>query len=161
MKNLVKRISVIAVALVALTVTTASAQVKGQSAVGGGLVFNTDDGPTVGLNFKYQYNITNPLRLEPSFTYFFKDNNVSLWDISVNLHYLFDVGSDFVLYPLAGFGIYGVNVSGGGSDTDFGLNLGGGVDYHFDSNWFANFQIKFAIKDGSTALIGLGVGYKF
>ena len=43
---------------------------KGRQAIGFGLSYGTEI-ESAGLGIKYQYNITNPLRIEPSFNYFF------------------------------------------------------------------------------------------
>lgn len=59
---------------------------KGKQAIGFGLSYGTEI-ESVGLGLKYQYNITNPIRLEPSLNYFFENDNVSMLD--VNLFSLF------------------------------------------------------------------------
>lgn len=48
---------------------------KGRQAIGFGLSYGTEI-ESAGLGIKYQYNITNPLRIEPSFNYFFENDNV-------------------------------------------------------------------------------------
>lgn len=60
---------------------------KGRQAIGFGLSYGTEI-ESAGLGIKYQYNITNPLRIEPSFNYFFENDNVSMLDLNVNFHYL-------------------------------------------------------------------------
>lgn len=50
---------------------------KGRQAIGFGLSYGTEI-ESAGLGIKYQYNITNPLRIEPSFNYFFENDNVSI-----------------------------------------------------------------------------------
>jgi len=47
---------------------------KGRQAIGFGLSYGTEI-ESAGLGIKYQYNITNPLRIEPSFNYFFENDN--------------------------------------------------------------------------------------
>ena len=42
---------------------------KGRQAIGFGLSYGTEI-ESIGLGLKYQYNITNPIRLEPSLNYF-------------------------------------------------------------------------------------------
>lgn len=64
---------------------------KGKQAIGFGLSYGTEI-ESVGLGLKYQYNITNPIRLEPSLNYFFENDNVSMLDVNLNFHYLFPVG---------------------------------------------------------------------
>ncbi len=166
--NAVKRISLILV--VALAVLNVNAQQKGDMAVGGDLVIGTGDSYTnVGLSAKFQYNVIDPLRLEGSFTYFFKKDYMSMWDMSANAHYLFNITDQFILYPLAGIGVLGVKVDlgdfwGGGSVSDsyFAFNIGGGAQYKFTENWAANFELKYKIADNwDRFLISAGVTYKF
>lgn len=57
---------------------------KGRQAIGFGLSYGTEI-ESAGLGIKYQYNITNPLRIEPSFNYFFENDNVSMLDLNVKL----------------------------------------------------------------------------
>ena len=72
---------------------------KGRQAIGFGLSYGTEI-ESAGLGIKYQYNITNPLRIEPSFNYFFENDNVSMLDLNVNFHYLCPVAQSVKLYPL-------------------------------------------------------------
>ena len=44
---------------------------------------------SIGLGLKYQYNITDQIRIEPSMNYFFKNDGLSMFDINANIHYLF------------------------------------------------------------------------
>ena len=74
---------------------------KGKQAIGFGLSYGTEI-ESIGLGIKYQYNITNPIRIEPSFNYFFENDNVSMLDLNVNFHYLFPVAKSVKLYPLFG-----------------------------------------------------------
>ena len=74
---------------------------KGRQAIGFGLSYGTEI-ESAGLGIKYQYNITNPLRIEPSFNYFFENDNVSMLDLNVNFHYLCPVAQSVKLYPLFG-----------------------------------------------------------
>ena len=54
---------------------------KGRQAIGFGLSYGTEI-ESIGLGLKYQYNITNPIRLEPSLNYFIENDNVSMLDIN-------------------------------------------------------------------------------
>ena len=46
---------------------------KGRQAIGFGLSYGTEI-ESIGLGLKYQYNITNPIRLEPSLNYFIEND---------------------------------------------------------------------------------------
>ena len=56
---------------------------KGRQAIGFGLSYGTEI-ESIGLGLKYQYNITNPIRLEPSLNYFIENDNVSMLDINMS-----------------------------------------------------------------------------
>jgi hypothetical protein len=65
------------------------------------------------------------------FTYFLKKDNLTMWDLSANAHWLFPIADKVTVYPLAGLGILNYGSSYGGysaSSADIAFNLGGGVD---------------------------------
>lgn len=102
---------------------------KGRQAIGFGLSYGTEI-ESAGLGIKYQYNITNPLRIEPSFNYFFENDNVSMLDLNVNFHYLCPVAQSVKLYPL------------------FGLTM---------SNWMFDMHDLDVDWDGTTFMLMMGV----
>lgn len=61
---------------------------QGKQAIGGNLSYGTEI-ESVGLGVKYQYHITDQIRIEPSMDYFFKNDGLSMFDINANVHYLF------------------------------------------------------------------------
>jgi outer membrane protein X len=173
MKNLIKKAAVVAVATVVSM--SASAQ-AGQMAVGGNLAVGIGDGYTnLGIGPKFQYGITNQVRGEASFTYFLEKDQLSMWDLSVNAHYLFPVAPQITVYPLAGLSVQGwtvdipeVSIPGIGSiggdvsDTDFGLNLGGGGEYQLTETLSISAELKYHIGGEFNRLyISAGVAYKF
>ncbi len=169
-------VSLIGVAMMAVVAIPVSAQ-KGTKSVGAQVVLGSGDGlSNIGLGAKFRYNVSNPIRLEGAFTYFFEKDLVSMWDLSVNAHYLFHVAPRLTLYPLAGLGIMGVTVDvpkvnlGGGigtiggrhSDSEFGFNIGGGADYMLNQQWGLNAEVKFRVGgDWNRTLISLGATYAF
>lgn len=76
---------------------------KGVKAVGLNLDYGTEIS-NVGFTGKFQYGITNAIRVEPAFTYYLKKDGVNLWDITANVHYLFNVAPKITVYPLVGIG---------------------------------------------------------
>ena len=90
---------------------------QGKQAIGGNLSYGTEI-ESVGIGLKYQYNITDQIRIEPSMNYFFKNDGLSMFDINANIHYLFPIASNISLYPLAGF-----------TYTNWHLDLGKAGDY--------------------------------
>lgn len=164
--------AVIVIAVVTMSMT-ANAQEKGDMAVGANVVFSSGDSySNIGISAKFQYNILNPIRLEGSFTYFLKKNYISMWDASVNAHYLFPLTDKITLYPLAGVGILGSKVNFSeetamrdgvsASSSEFGANIGGGIDFKLTDKFILNGEAKYKI--GSTwnrLLLSAGVAYRF
>ncbi|MDR1169324.1 MAG: outer membrane beta-barrel protein [Prevotellaceae bacterium] len=172
------------VTVVAVTASvSASAQKRGDMAVGGNLEMGTGSSLTnAGIGAEFQYNIINPVRLEGSLTCFFpKKRRVSdssksyfsIWDAGVNGHYLFHLNSRLTVYPLAGAGLLitknSIKADGewerrGSSavTSEFGLNLGGGADYNLTKRLFLNAEVKYRIGNlWSRLLVSAGVAYRF
>ena len=183
MKNVIK-IAIAAIATVALsaTATNANAQQKGDMAAGAKAAFATSNGYShLGLGAEFQYNVMDPLRLEGSFTYFlpkemaggFASAKTSMWDASVNAHWLFRVGSGINVYPLAGLGIFGVkskasvdlgelgSYGASAGASEFALNLGGGADFFLSDKTFVNAEAKYLISGGGLLVLSAGVGFMF
>lgn len=129
---------------------------------------------------KYQYNITNPLRIEPSFNYFFENDNVSMLDLNVNFHYLCPVAQSVKLYPLFGLTMSNwmfdmhdldvdwdgdhVHVDDGGNHNEFriGVNLGAGAEFALGRNWAMNVEFRYQLVDDfDQGVINFGAAYRF
>ena len=165
-----KRISIfkkVAILAVALTISVvANAQYQGDKAIGGHLAFGSGGSYTNnGIGVKFQYNVTDPIRLEGSYTSFFKKDYISMWDFSANVHWLFEVADKIRLYPLAGLGTMGIKVEVRGlsaSESYFGLRFGGGMDVDLSDHLILNFQLKYqTIEDGNRTMLSAGLAYKF
>lgn len=175
-------------AIIAMASVGAVFAQKGESAVGinVGVAPCMESGASltnVGVGVKYQYNFTNALRGEADFDYAFKSKGISMWDLSANVHYLFNVTEKFKIYPLVGVGY--ANLKGewsvdfddddlgfepysddeiSGSDTTSKLlvNVGVGAEYAISSRVSIGVEAKYQyIKDFSRLPISVGVTYKF
>ena len=126
----------------ALMFCAAQAQLK----IGAGLTLT----PDIGATIKAQTGITDDIDASVLLTYFFVDSGVDLPGFSssasvimieLNGQYNFEIGDGFKVYPLVGLnvGLISASFEGPGipktssSDTDIGLNLGGGVNYALGS----------------------------
>ncbi len=150
--------------------------VKGDLAAGANVSYGTKDGfSNFGIGAKLQYNLTDAIRIEPSATYFLKKDYISMWDVNVNLQYLFNVADKLTFYPLAGVSLVGVKAEydgfefagyeiGGGSasDSKFGFNVGVGAQYWLTEIFALNFDAKYQIvSDFDRPVFSLGGVYKF
>ena len=179
---------------------------KGKSEVG----INFDIAPTfstepasvnLGLGAKYRYGISNKFRLDANFTYFFNSlteldpdteyeyDRVSMFDISVNVHYLLKLNEKMTFYPLVGLGFIKVSPnwdfesesSGygylddmkddydqrraekeGPNQNNLVFNIGAGFEYALTPHLNLNAELKFPISvDINPLPISIGVCYKF
>jgi outer membrane protein X len=167
MKSVFRKVAIAAIAVMTMSVA-ANAQEKGGMAAGGNLVLGSGDSFTnIGIGAKFQYNVTDPLRLEGSFTCFLKKDFLKMWDLSVNGHWLFPVADKITVYPLADLGILNYSVDfgeWGNSDptSDFAFNLGGGIDYQLTDKLILSAELKYKISDQwNRLLLSAGLAYKF
>lgn len=164
MKKIFKNaLALVAVALMACTV---NAQEKGEMRIGAQMNYGLhSDYKNPGLGVRYQYCITDHFRIEPSANFFFKKDNMTMWDLNFNLHYVFQLAPKFNIYPLGGLTLLGADYDFhdySDSDTQFGINLGGGVEYWLTHNFGFNGEVKYQFVDGwDRPVISAGVMYKF
>ncbi len=121
------------------------------------------------VGVKYQYQVTNLIRLQADVDFGFKDKGVSTFNAMANAHFLIPCAKNFSIYPLVGIGygsvkssydISGVTLSN--TADKFAFNVGIGAEYDITSNWAANFEFKYQyMKDFSRLPILVGVTYKF
>ncbi len=120
----------------------------------------------MGFGVKFQCELVDAFRMEPSFDYYFKHNNCSTWEINLNLHYVVDVTSKFDVYPVAGLGYahwshdVGDNLSR--NYDRLALNLGGGADIALSRQVAFTGELRYQImSDYSQFVPMVGVKYKF
>ena len=135
---------------------------KGVMGVGGNGLYGTEIN-MLGLGGKFQYGITNDIRAEASFNYYFPNNGFHMWDLNANAHYLFNIAPKFRAYPLAGLTVVSKSYSNDDkSVTHFGLNLGGGCEYDIRPNVALNAEFKYSIVSSiDQAVFLVGAVYKF
>ena len=140
---------------------------KGIQAAGVHLSYGTEI-ESFGIGLKYQYNITDNIRLEPSMNYFFENNGIDQFDINANAHYLFPMASNVRVYPLAGltFARWSFPQLIGGKfsndATRLGINFGGGAEMDITDKLMLNFELKYQfVNDFDQAIFNLGIAYMF
>ena len=138
--------------------SSASAQ-KGIQAFGVNLGYGSEiESASIGV--KYQYNITNNIRLEPSANYFFEKRGVDMFDFNANAHYLIPTENNIRLYPLAGLTFTRWDL--GKVANRLGLNIGGGAEFDVSDNLFVNMELKYQIvKDLDQTVFNVGLTYMF
>ena len=166
-------------AIIAMASVCAAFAQKGESAVG----LNVGASPCLesgvsvtnfGVGLKYQYGITDAFRADADVDYWFKAKGCEIFDVSANLHYLFNVSETIKVYPLVGVGYARLKSSwstdeGGedmGSDSastnKLLVNAGVGAEYALSEKLSLGLEVKYQyIKDFSRLPISLGLTYKF
>lgn len=114
-----------------------------------------------GIGAKFQYNVTNPIRLEADVDYWFKAKGMDMFDITANVHYIFNVGSKIKVYPIVGIGY--ASVGGGYSfDMDDFDDIFGDYGQYFSR---ASDDYDFDFDGGSSRLnrfiFNVGVGGEY
>ena len=139
-------------------------------ALGVNLLFGSFNN-NIGIGAKYQHFVTDNIRLEGSFGYYFPSNGLYAWDINANAHYVFRLSPKFAVYPLAGFSFsnWGLKLGTLENTTVYthtgslGANFGGGVQYFLSENVFVNAEVRQQVLSGnySQANLSLGIVAKF
>ena len=135
---------------------------KGIQSAGVHLSYGTEI-ESFGIGVKYQYNITDNIRLEPSMNYFFENNGVDMFDLNANAPYLFPMASNIRVYPLAGLTFASWDAGKGVDNiTRLGVNLGGGAEFDIADNLMLNFELKYQfVSDLDQAVFNVGIAYMF
>lgn len=113
-----------------------------------------------------RYFLTDNIRLAPDVQVLFPKDRTTGLDVNVNLHYVFPLEGGFAFYPLVGGAMLNNRFKPKGIDgvswTDFGLNLGAGIQYDITSEGYLNFEFKYTLKENvDPAYFTLGYGIRF
>lgn len=164
--------------VVILFTTFNSYSQQGEKSVGINVVYGTEI-KNVGVGARFNYGITDEIRLAPNFNYFIKKDGLSGLEFNADAHYLFEVAPEFKIYPLAGLtctswrfswgdafkGLeeYGIEVDKTSSTTTkFGINLGGGLVYSLSDNIDLGVEAKYSlVSDFDQMVFGINLCYKF
>lgn len=142
-----------------LGIGTMSAE-KGEKTAGINLNYGSEV-ETIGLGVKFQYGFTNEIRGEAAFNHFFEKNGFKLWNLDVTAHYLFPLSEKTTFYPLAGL-CFVKGSAGEWSNSEWGANLGGGIEFALVDNFTLDFEAKYQlVSDMDQAIISIGLNYKF
>ena len=119
------------------------------------------DSENATLGVDYRYCLTDEFRLNPSLTYFAKNNGVSAWAIDMNAHYVFPLGSGFGFYPLGGLSLVFCKFGENTNKTRFGANIGLGGEFYATSQFTVGLDLKYNIIKEDQAMFAVRVGYNF
>lgn len=146
----------------------ASAQTKGEQNIGVHILYGTD-WSNIGFGVKYQNNITDAIRLEAVGEYYPETDGYSMFDISINGHYLFPLSDKVIAYPLVGLNYTSDKQKLGMDDVEededvfenknsnIGLNFGGGIQYNLTNKFRIGAELNYQLLNG----LNIGVGLTF
>ena len=131
--------------------------------LGGGLGYGTQIN-NVGLNFRGDVKFDKQWSITPHFNYFFNKTEgevIYKWNaLNIDGHYFFEMDQIWTIYPLFGINFSTVSEKINDikfSNSDVGINLGIGAEYHFDRRLSGFGEIKYVISDADQLVITLGL----
>jgi len=150
----------LAFALVLISMSS-MAQDKGDMAAGVRLLYSTEV-KNIGAGALFQYMFTDNLRGEANFDYVFEKNDINMWNINANVHYLCPTSTATKAYPLVGLGIANVYSDMVHNSVKLCLNLGAGFEVNVAKDLALIAEAKYQfISHHSQFVPSLGVAYKF
>jgi len=115
---------------------------QGENAIGAHLALGTKV-PNFGAGLRYQRFVIDHVRAEAVFDYFIKNDELSMWDINLNAHYVWNLGEHIRLYPLAGLCFCSwKEYNPDDHDNRLGLNVGAGLQVKLRDNWWVGAEAK-------------------
>lgn len=117
-----------------------------------------------GIGAKFQYNVTDPIRVEADLDYWVKAKGIDMFDITANVHYLFNVTDKIKVYPLVGIGYASVGGGYSGSKYDFEEMMEEFMDWYYDDDDEDDFEYEGGKGDSSRFsrfVFNVGVGGEY
>lgn len=114
---------------------------KGMQGFGLNLAGNVNEGIAFGGGVKYQYNLSNYVRLEPSFSYYSVDRRGFDMAGLVNLDLFFLSPRSCRPYFFVGPGFISFKYYHFDGEGDFGVNTGLGLDFRVSHNFSLQLEV--------------------
>ncbi len=155
--NRVGFVSILMLVLLIFSFSDTSAQI-GFKGVGGHVGCVNGKGSLSGILFGGHVNLGDiipGLALAPSFDYW-SDSGIDILNINGDVRYYFPTDGNIDFF--AGGGLAIVRFSNGGSDMEFGLNLGGGASIPLSDNLVGTAMLVYGTEAEQIKIMG-GVTY--
>lgn len=157
MKRTIKIALVLFGIIFAYSTSTQAQDIK----AGGGLAYGSEV-EAIGIQVGGVYNITEEVSGAADLIIFFPDN-YDWWTLNINGHYEFHDENNMRVYGLAGLNYATWEFDSGQgsfSNSELGLNLGGGAEMGLD---FANIygELKYILGDADQLVISAGLRFPF
>jgi len=138
-----------------------------QTKVGANIVYGSES--DFGLGVKASFDVSEKFKVSPSVSYFFTESvpevSTTMMSFDADAHYFFELKEKLSVYPLAGINVFYTSVSSSfnsvysASSTDFGINLGGGLNYKVSDKLTGFSEIKAMLNNGNQIVFSAGVMY--
>ncbi len=157
--------------LIGIAIIASCSQSFAQTKLGGGLAYGSEI-ENVGINVHGEYFFNEQWSGEVGFVYFLPKNivgdlNLKWFEINTNAHYYFDV-DNVEPYAIGGLNIAIVSSDfvnpftgeqSSVSNTEVGLNIGGGVSFDIGSAVKPFGELRYVLGDADQLVIGGGVRF--
>ncbi len=138
-------------------IASGASPVTAQMEFGAEAMFGSETDAGLGARLQLPLGTEIPLDFQGGFNLFFPDGPAEYWEINGNLWYTIPTSGSTNVEPYAGGGINLGHASVSGfSNTDIGLNLGGGARFIFE-NTTPFVEARFVIGGAEQFVIGAGV----
>lgn len=157
--------SVLMVSLLMLSHSAGYAQEHGTK-LGFG-VFYGSEVETAGIQGNAVFRVSPRVAIAPDVAIYFPDDEDTpgfidnFWEFNLNGQLMLALDPDYHIYGLGGLNVTTVEIDGADdSESELGLNLGLGGEYHLNS--FSLFsEIKYVVIDDPLDQVVIGVGARF
>lgn len=116
-----------------------------------------------GVGAKALFAVSEKINVSPSINYYFGKSvqgvDQSILGFNADAHYMFK-NDNVTFYPLAGLNLTrnSVTVSGQSvSNSEFGFNLGGGLNYSISESLTGTLEAKYVLGNYDQAVFGAGI----
>ena len=147
-----------------------STQAQEETRIGGFLAYGTEI-ESIGIGANAEFPIIENLTIAPSLIYYFPRSEsgfkMNWFEVNANANYYFLDQDMMSIYALGGLNYSSVKVSYdqtwigsySASDSRFGLNLGGGINFKLAGKIIPFAELKYVIIDGGQLVAAAGVKF--
>jgi hypothetical protein len=149
--------------LLMLSFACAIGSANAQLSFAAGLSYGTEEIAELGLHARASYGFTEQWHGAAKLNYFFSDDPFNWFDINLDAHWMILQTGNLNVYPLAGLNIAIISCDNCGlvddSNTEVGLNLGGGIVLPITEKLKGIGEFKFVLGDADQVVFTVGLGF--
>ena len=156
-----KKLLSISILLFSLTLLSHTNSYAQHNKLGAGIVYG-EAAESAGIQATGVFRVSQQIEFAPDVTIYFPDDEDtgldSFWAVNLNGHYIFTMEDEYHLYGLGGLNIASIDPVIGDSDSELGINLGVGGEYHLE-NFSLYSELKYVIGDLDQVVLGVGARF--